>query len=239
MDSNGPSGSLDGPRPPLFRAAARFVGDSPVERNGFELPVPRQPPEVVFVSIHVRADFSLRRIKQRRHEPLSNPWWCHAAPMIRIRFPPAPSQKRTMRLPARLARIGRHDLDCRTAILVGTRPKLERVLHADPGSTPARGDLTSDGKHLVGPSGLRALLPVELVPQDGRMPVHLLPCPHNVAQRCMLGRHPPWCEGECVHLLQVVVAGDVLLRHPKLGHRDKRRQRLWPLDGDVLDRDPG
>src|SRR6478736_5509632 len=60
----------------------------------------RQPPEVVFVSIHVRADFSVRGIKQRRHEPLSNPWWCHAAPMLRIRFPPAPSQKRTMRLPA-------------------------------------------------------------------------------------------------------------------------------------------
>jgi hypothetical protein len=119
----------DGSRPrsqkqDLSGSRKSFAMDSPLERNGFELPVPRQPPEVVFVSIHVRADFSVRGIKQRRHEPLSNPWWCHAAPMIRIRFPPAPSQKRTMRLPARLARIGRHDLDCRTAILVGTRPKL-------------------------------------------------------------------------------------------------------------------
>ena len=31
------------------------------------------------------------------------------------------------------------------------------------GSPPERGDLARDGKHLVGASGLRALLPVELV----------------------------------------------------------------------------
>jgi hypothetical protein len=56
--------------------AARFVADSPVERDGFEPSVPRKPPDVVFVSINIRADFSVRGIKQRRHEPLSNSWWC-------------------------------------------------------------------------------------------------------------------------------------------------------------------
>ena len=54
----------------------------------------------------------------------------------------------------------------------------------------------------------------------------------------MFGCYPPRCEGECIHLLEVVVAGDVLLRDPKLGHRDERRQRLGPLDGDVLDWHP-
>jgi hypothetical protein len=47
----------------------REFADSPLERNGFELPVPRQPPEVVFVSIHVRADFSVRGIKQSDMSP--------------------------------------------------------------------------------------------------------------------------------------------------------------------------
>jgi len=70
------------------------------------------------------------------------------------------------------------------------------------------------------------------------MAVDLLSCPHDVAKRCMFGCYPPRCEGECVHLLEVVVAGDVLLRDPKLGHRDERRQRLRPLDGDVLDWHP-
>jgi hypothetical protein len=32
--------TLDGAHPPLFPAAARFVGDSPLEGDGFELPVP-------------------------------------------------------------------------------------------------------------------------------------------------------------------------------------------------------
>jgi hypothetical protein len=39
--------------------------------------------------------FPLAGIKQRRHEPLSKPWSCHAVPMVRIRLPPAPSHGRT------------------------------------------------------------------------------------------------------------------------------------------------
>jgi molybdate transport repressor ModE-like protein len=34
--------------------------------------------------------FPFAGIKRRRHEPLST-WWCHAVPMVRIRFPPAAS----------------------------------------------------------------------------------------------------------------------------------------------------
>ena len=70
------------------------------------------------------------------------------------------------------------------------------------------------------------------------MAVDLLARPHNVAERPMLGGHPPRREGKRVHLLEVVGAGDVLPRDAGLGHRDERRQLLRPLDGDVLDRHP-
>jgi hypothetical protein len=39
----GDGGSRDGPHPPLFPAAARFVGDSPLEQRGFEPSVPHPP----------------------------------------------------------------------------------------------------------------------------------------------------------------------------------------------------
>src|SRR5205814_6622757 len=38
--------------------------------------------------------------------------------------------------------------------------------------------------------------------------------------------------------LRLSSPGDVLPRNPKLSHCDERRQCLWPLDGDVLDRGP-
>jgi hypothetical protein len=76
--------------------------------------------------------------------------------------------------------------------------------------------------------------------QDGGMTIDFLPHPHDVAERCMFGRHSPRCEGERVPLLQVVVTG----RCPVAGAGawlpcDERRELLGPFDGDVLHRHPG
>ena len=93
-------------------------------------------------------------------------------------------------------------------------------------------------EHFVGAAGFCARLLVELVARDGGLSVDLLAGPHDVAQGRVLGGDPPGCEGQCVHLLQIVLTGDVLLRQPQPGHRDERRELLGPLHGGVLHRHP-
>jgi hypothetical protein len=46
----------------------------------------------------------------RRHKPLSNLWWCHGVPMVRIRFAPALSQERTVRRSSSAGLLAQHAL---------------------------------------------------------------------------------------------------------------------------------
>src|SRR5215472_8803314 len=63
-------------------------------------------------------------------------------------------------------------------------------------------------------SEVRRLLPrlvIQLVPEDGRCAVNLLPCALHVAERPVRVGDAPRCHRRSIHQLEVVISADVLL----------------------------
>src|SRR5215218_193580 len=83
--------------------------------------------------------------------------------------------------------------------------------------------------------GFSTGLLVQLVTIDRRLPVHLFASTHDVAERTVLLRDAPGRYRGGIHLLLNVVPRYVLLWQAHLSHRDKRRERLRPLHGHILD----
>ena len=79
---------------------------------------------------------------------------------------------------------------CPGARRAGLVPEAEAFggILVSPGS-----DRSHQRQYLVGGIGLHAVLLVELMEQDGGMTIDFLPHPHDVAERCMFGRHSPRC----------------------------------------------
>jgi hypothetical protein len=65
--------------------------DSALEGTGFEPSVPLKAPSVLVVSVLLSRRLFCSQGSIRGDMRLSNLWWCHAVPMVRIRFPPAAS----------------------------------------------------------------------------------------------------------------------------------------------------